>query len=65
MACGVLFCTTRYIILLNMVVPISLYVSIEFIRLGQSVLINFDPAMFDFLTGAYAMYVTTGNTITG
>nr|CAB3224702.1 phospholipid-transporting ATPase ID [Phallusia mammillata] len=35
-----------YIIILNTVVPISLYVSIEFIRLGQSFFINWDRLMF-------------------
>ena len=36
-----------------------LQVSIEFIRLGQSVMINFDPGMFDFATQMYAMARTT------
>jgi len=36
-----------YIILLNTVVPISLYISIEFIRLFQSKLINWDIRMYD------------------
>uniref|UniRef100_H2YBK5 Phospholipid-transporting ATPase n=1 Tax=Ciona savignyi TaxID=51511 RepID=H2YBK5_CIOSA len=35
-----------YIIILNTVVPISLFVSIEFIRVGQSWFINFDRAMY-------------------
>ena len=39
-----------YIILLGMIVPTSLYVSIEFIRLGQSILINADPKMLDTAT---------------
>lgn len=36
-----------YIILLNTVVPISLYISIEFIRLMQSKWIDWDLRMFD------------------
>ena len=36
-----------YIILLNTVVPISLYISIEMIRLFQSKLINWDNRMYD------------------
>jgi len=35
-----------YIIILNTVVPISLYVSVEFIRLGQSFFINWDLKMY-------------------
>ncbi|XP_032809728.2 phospholipid-transporting ATPase IC-like isoform X1 [Petromyzon marinus] len=35
-----------YIILLNTVVPISLYVSVEVIRLGQSFFINWDLRMY-------------------
>ena len=35
-----------YIILLNTVVPISLYISIEMIRLFQSKLINWDNRMY-------------------
>jgi phospholipid-translocating ATPase len=35
-----------YIILLNTVVPISLYISIEFIRLVQSKLIDWDNRMY-------------------
>lgn len=36
-----------YFILMNSLIPISLYVSIEFIRLGQSLFIEFDYKMFD------------------
>ena len=35
-----------YIIILNTLVPISLYVSVEIIRLGQSLFINWDRAMY-------------------
>jgi magnesium-transporting ATPase (P-type) len=35
-----------YIIVLNTLVPISLYVSVEIIRLGQSWLIDWDVAMY-------------------
>ncbi|XP_065194821.1 phospholipid-transporting ATPase ID-like [Sycon ciliatum] len=35
-----------YVILLNTLVPISLYVSVEFIRFGQSFLINWDRKMY-------------------
>ena len=35
-----------YIIILNTLVPISLYVSVEIIRLGQSFLINWDRQMY-------------------
>ena len=35
-----------YIILLNTLVPISLYVSVEIIRLGQSFFINWDRQMY-------------------
>eukprot|EP00116_Pleurobrachia_bachei_P002243 sb/3462505/ len=35
-----------YIIVLNTLVPISLYVSVEMIRLGQSFFINWDIAMY-------------------
>jgi hypothetical protein len=38
-----------YFILLSQLVPISLYVSVEFIRLGQSLLINWDGKMYDVL----------------
>jgi len=43
-----------YIIVMNTLIPISLYVSIEFIRLGQSLLISFDPLMWDPKAKAYA-----------
>eukprot|EP01137_Pigoraptor_chileana_P037560 Opistho-2@34827 len=36
-----------FIVLLNTLVPISLYVSLEFIRIGQSLLINWDVLMYD------------------
>ena len=35
-----------YIIIMNTLVPISLYVSVEIIRLGQSFFINWDRAMY-------------------
>lgn len=35
-----------YIIILNTVVPISLYVSVEIIRMGNSLLINWDSKMY-------------------
>ena len=35
-----------YIIILNTLVPISLYVSVEIIRLGQSFFINWDRQMY-------------------
>ena len=35
-----------YTILLNTLVPISLYVSVEMIRLGQSMFINWDRGMY-------------------
>ena len=35
-----------YLILLNTLVPISLYVSVEMIRLGQSLFINWDRGMY-------------------
>lgn len=35
-----------YIIILNTVVPISLYVSVEIIRMGHSLLINWDSKMY-------------------
>ena len=35
-----------YIIVLNTLVPISLYVSVELIRLGQSQFINWDLKMY-------------------
>eukprot|EP00051_Salpingoeca_urceolata_P001512 m.41507 g.41507 ORF g.41507 m.41507 type:complete len:1180 (+) comp11464_c0_seq3:141-3680(+) len=35
-----------YVIVLNSLVPLSLYVSIEIIRLGQSMLINWDTMMY-------------------
>merc|ERR1712227_889205 len=35
-----------YLILLNTLVPISLYVSVEMIRLGQSLFINWDLGMY-------------------
>ena len=48
-----------YFIVMNTLIPISLYVSIEFIRLGQSLLISFDPLMWDTKVGAYAMARST------
>uniref|UniRef100_A0A3Q2XM92 Phospholipid-transporting ATPase n=1 Tax=Hippocampus comes TaxID=109280 RepID=A0A3Q2XM92_HIPCM len=47
---GFLFSAVRtfwsYVIILNTVVPISLYVSVEVIRLGHSYFINWDQLMF-------------------
>ncbi|XP_053743815.1 phospholipid-transporting ATPase ID isoform X1 [Synchiropus splendidus] len=49
-----------YIIILNTVVPISLYVSVEVIRLGHSYFINWDQKMFcsEFNTAAEARTTT-------
>lgn len=43
-----------YIIVLNTLIPLSLYVCIEFIRAGQSIYIYFDAMMFDSRTSEYA-----------
>ncbi|XP_076803387.1 phospholipid-transporting ATPase ID-like isoform X1 [Clavelina lepadiformis] len=48
-----------YIIILNTVVPISLYVSVEFIRLGQSLFINWDQKMYYEKKDLPAVYRTT------
>jgi phospholipid-translocating ATPase len=48
-----------YAIVLNTVVPISLYVSVEVIRLAQSFLINWDQQMFDERTQTPAKARTT------
>ncbi|KAF2351653.1 P-type ATPase subfamily IV [Trinorchestia longiramus] len=48
-----------YIILLNTVVPISLYVSVEMIRLFQSLLINWDKKMMYKPSKTYAKARTT------
>ncbi|VEN56923.1 unnamed protein product [Callosobruchus maculatus] len=48
-----------YAIVLNTVVPISLYVSVEVIRFVQSFLINWDDAMCDHVSGAHAKARTT------
>lgn len=48
-----------FIILYNTFVPISLYVSVEFIRLGQSYLINWDLDMYDKSTNRCAKARTT------
>ena len=48
-----------YIIILNTLVPISLIVSAEFIRLGQSLMINWDPEMKDPASGNHAQARTT------
>lgn len=48
-----------YIILLNTVVPISLYVSVEVIRLFQSFLINWDKEMKYLPSNTYAKARTT------
>ncbi|ROI16607.1 Phospholipid-transporting ATPase ID, partial [Anabarilius grahami] len=48
-----------YIIILNTVVPISLYVSMEVIRLGNSYYINWDRNMYHARTGTPAEARTT------
>lgn len=48
-----------YLIVLNTVVPISLYVSVEVIRYCQSLLIDFDEKMFYSPKDAYAKARTT------
>lgn len=48
-----------YLIVLNTVVPISLYVSVEVIRYCQSLLIDFDQKMFYTPKDAYAKARTT------
>lgn len=48
-----------YLIVLNTVVPISLYVSVEVIRYCQSLLIDFDDKMFYQPKDAYAKARTT------
>lgn len=48
-----------YAIVLNTVVPISLYVSVEVIRFVQSFLINWDDQMYDDKSGTHAKARTT------
>ncbi|CAN9513586.1 unnamed protein product [Ophioblennius macclurei] len=48
-----------YVIILNTVVPISLYVSVEVIRLGHSYFINWDQKMFCSLCNTAAQARTT------
>lgn len=48
-----------YAIVLNTVVPISLYVSVEVIRLAQSFLINWDNEMYYAVTKTHAKARTT------
>lgn len=48
-----------YVIVMNTLVPISLYVSVEVIRFGQSLLINHDPKMFCPKRQMYAKARTT------
>lgn len=48
-----------YAIVLNTVVPISLYVSVEVIRFVQSFLINWDEQMYYCKTGTHAKARTT------
>ncbi|NXC73491.1 AT8B1 ATPase, partial [Anhinga anhinga] len=48
-----------YIIVLNTMVPISLYVSVEVIRLGQSYFINWDLQMYYFFLDTAAKARTT------
>jgi P-type E1-E2 ATPase len=47
---------------LNTLIPISLYVSIEIVRIGQTILLGIDPAMFDPLTKKYAVPRSTNLT---
>ena len=51
-----------YLIVLNTVVPISLYVSVEVIRYCQSLLIDFDEKMYYEPKEAYAKARTTTRT---
>lgn len=48
-----------YFILISQLVPISLYVSVEFIRLGQSLMINWDASMYHEDTNTPAQARTT------
>ncbi|XP_034443809.1 probable phospholipid-transporting ATPase IM [Hippoglossus hippoglossus] len=48
-----------YIIILNTVVPISLYVSVEVLRLGHSYFINWDKRMYHGQTNTAAVARTT------
>ncbi|XP_026221873.1 probable phospholipid-transporting ATPase IM isoform X2 [Anabas testudineus] len=48
-----------YIIILNTVVPISLYVSVEVLRLGHSYFINWDRKMYNNRTNTAAQARTT------
>merc|ERR1719242_733769 len=48
-----------YAIVLNTVVPISLYVSVECIRLAQSLMINWDIEMYDEKSDTPASAKTT------
>merc|ERR1719273_875454 len=48
-----------YAIVLNTVVPISLYVSVECIRLAQSLMINWDIEMYDETSDTPASAKTT------
>ena len=48
-----------YLIVMNTFIPISLYVSVEMARLGQSLLISYDPKMFDERTKAYSQARST------
>lgn len=54
-----IFAFLSYLILLNTVVPISLYVSVEVIRQCQSLLIDFDKRMYFAPKDAYAKARTT------
>lgn len=54
-----IFAFLSYLILLNTVVPISLYVSVEVIRQCQSLLIDFDKKMYYKPKEAYAKARTT------
>jgi magnesium-transporting ATPase (P-type) len=44
-----------YLVVMNTMIPISLYVCVEMIRLGQSLMIDADIKMVDPVTGTYAM----------
>ena len=55
-AVGVMF---TFVILYNTMIPISLYVTMEMIKLAQAYLISNDPGMMDPKTGKYAVANTS------
>ncbi|TRY82760.1 hypothetical protein DNTS_020637 [Danionella cerebrum] len=57
--CSAFLSFWSYVIILNTVVPISLYVSVEVIRLGHSYFINWDRRMFCSRTNTAAEARTT------